>query len=316
MQKFVKSGHKKPNNYSDLDKHYSGFVNIVGKPNVGKSTLLNALMGERMSIITPKPQTTRHRILGIVSGENHQVIFSDTPGLISDPGYKMQKAMNDAAFSIFEDADLILFVTEPADEYQGDELIINKLAEAEVPRFLLINKVDISDADTLKQLEQTWMDRVPFEKCIFISALEKAGIEHLLNLIIEHLPEGPVYYPKDQVSDKSVRFFISEIIREKILLLYQQEIPYSCEVVVTEFKERVKNGEDLVNIRAEVYVMRKSQKSILIGKGGSSIKKLGIQARQDIEAFLSKKVHLELYVKVKEKWRDDDRLLKSFGYLQ
>lgn len=299
-----------------MSKHYSGFVNIVGKPNVGKSTLLNAMLGEKMSIITHKPQTTRHRILGILSDENHQIVFSDTPGVIDQPGYKMQKAMNDAAFSIFEDADLVLFVTEPADNYEGDEKIIEKLNQTHVAKFLVINKVDISDPQTLKQLEELWMKRVNFDACIMVSALEKAGTDHLINLIVEKLPEGPVYYPKDQISDKSVRFFVSEIIREKILEIYHQEIPYSSEVVVTEFKESVKNGKDFVRIRAEIFVMRSSQKNIIIGKAGSSIKQLGILARKDIEKFLEKKVHLELFVKVKEKWRDDDRLLKSFGYLQ
>jgi len=299
-----------------LSKHYSGYVNIVGKPNVGKSTLLNAMLGEKMSIITHKPQTTRHRILGILSDENHQIIFSDTPGVIDQPGYKMQKAMNDAAFSIFEDADLVLFVTEPEDKYEGDEKIIDKLNETQAPKFLVINKVDISDSQTLKELEELWMERVKFDACIMVSALEKAGTDHLVNLIMEKLPEGPVYYPKDQISDKSVRFFVSEIIREKILEIYHQEIPYSSEVVVTEFKESEKNGKDFVRIRAEIFVMRSSQKNIIIGKAGSSIKQLGILARKDIEKFLEKKVHLELFVKVKEKWRDDDRLLKSFGYLQ
>jgi GTP-binding protein Era len=315
MLKFLVSECKKRNNYTDLDKHYSGFVNIIGKPNVGKSTLLNALMGEKMSIITHKPQTTRHRILGIISDEHYQIIFSDTPGVIEDPEYKMQKAMNDAAMSIFEDADLVLFVTEPADKYEGDEQIIEKLKKCEIPKFLIINKVDTADPPTLKELESLWMSRVDFDNSIFVSALNKLGTEHLLQCIIESLPEGPVYYPKDQASDKSVRFFVSEIIREKILLQYKQEIPYSCEVVVTEYKEGEKHSKPLVRIRAEIYVMRQSQKQILIGKAGSSIKNLGISARKDIEAFIDKRVHLELYVKVKEKWRDDDNLLKSFGYL-
>ena len=299
-----------------MKKHYSGFVNIIGKPNVGKSTLLNALVGEKMSIITHKPQTTRHRILGLVNSEDFQIVFSDTPGLIDDPGYKMQKAMNDAAFSIFEDADLVLFVTEPDDEYNGDEKIIEKLNNTKVPKILIINKVDLSDQETLMNLKDKWMDWIQFDEFLFISALEKMGTEHLLERIISHLPEGPVYYPKDQISDKSERFFVSEIIREKILMLYQQEIPYSVEVLVTEFKESIKHDKPFVRIRAEIFVMRKSQKNIMIGKGGSSIKKLGILSRKDIEKFLEKKCHLELFVKVKEKWRDDDRFLKSFGYLQ
>lgn len=299
-----------------MEKHYSGFVNIIGKPNVGKSTLLNALVGEKMSIITHKPQTTRHRILGIVSDEHYQVIFSDTPGVIDDPNYKMQKAMNDAAFSIFEDADLILFVTEAEDEYTGEENIIQKLKASSVYKMLIINKADISTPEALKELEAKWMSLVNFDESLFISALEKAGTEHLLERIIAKLPEGPIYYPKDQMSDKSERFFVSEIIREKILLLYKQEIPYSSEVVVTEFKTSQKDGKPFVRIRAEIFVMRQSQKHIVIGKAGAMIKKLGILSRKDIEKFLESKVHLELFVKVKEKWRDDDRLLKSFGYLQ
>ena len=299
-----------------MDKHYSGYVNIIGRPNVGKSTLLNALVGEKMAIITHKPQTTRHRILGILSEEDYQIVFSDTPGLIQDPGYKMQKAMNDAAFSIFEDADVVLFVTEPADEYTGEEKVIQKLQHTQVPKLLVINKVDTSDPDTLKALEKTWTDRINFDQVHHISALEKIGTEHLLSSIKNLLPEGPIYFPKDQLSDRSERFFISEIIREKILMLYKQEIPYSSEVIVEEFKESEKNGAPFVHILAHIFVMRKTQKQILIGKGGSSIKKLGIESRKDIEKFLEKRVHLELYVKIKEKWRDDDRLLKSFGYLQ
>ncbi len=283
---------------------------------MGKSTLLNALVGEKMSIITHKPQTTRHRILGILSDENFQIIFSDTPGMIDDPGYKMQKAMNDAAFSIFEDADLVVFVTEPQDKFTGDEKIFEKLKKAEVPKVLVINKVDLSDQETLKKLSIWWNEKITFDETVLISALNKMGTDHLLELLLGRLPEGPVYYPKDQISDKSVRFFLSEIIREKILLFYQQEIPYSTEVVITEFKESVKKDKPFVHVRAEIYVMRQSQKNIIIGKGGSSIKKLGIAARKDIESFLEKRIHLEMFVKVKEKWRDDDRLLKSFGYLQ
>ncbi|MBT8191578.1 MAG: GTPase Era [Saprospiraceae bacterium] len=299
-----------------MSTHYSGYVNIIGRPNVGKSTLLNAMLGEKMAIISHKPQTTRHRILGIHSEDDYQIVFSDTPGLISDPGYKMQKAMNDAAFSIFEDADIVLFVTEPGDPYNGNEKVIDKLKSTDVPRFLIINKVDTSDPDTLKQLEADWRERVPFEEVHHISALQKIGVDYLLERIKANLPEGPVYFPKDQLSDRSVRFFLSEIIREKILLLYKQEIPYSTEVIIEEFKESEKRGAPFVHILAHIFVMRKTQKQILIGKQGSSIKKLGIESRKDIEKFLEKRVHLELYVKIKEKWRDDDRLLKSFGYLQ
>lgn len=299
-----------------MSKHYSGFVNIIGRPNVGKSTLLNAMVGEKMAIISHKPQTTRHRILGIVSEEDFQIVFSDTPGLINDPGYKMQKAMNDAAFSIFEDADIVLFVTEPGESYDGTEKVIQKLKHIDVPKFLIINKIDTSDPDTLKSLEAQWMEWINFDQVHHISALNKIGTEHLFETIRNALPEGPVYFPKDQLSDRSVRFFLSEIIREKILLLYKQEIPYSTEVIIEDFKESIKRGEPFVHILAHIFVMRKTQKQIMIGRQGSSIKKLGIEARKDIEKFLEKRVHLELYVKIKEKWRDDDRLLKSFGYLQ
>jgi len=299
-----------------LDKHFSGYVNIIGKPNVGKSTLMNAFVGEKMAIITNKPQTTRHRILGIVSEENYQIVFSDTPGVISDPNYKMQKAMNDAAFSIFEDADIVVFVTEPGEEYNGDEKVLDKIKKSKVSKFLIINKVDTSDPETLKALEKKWTALIEFDEVHHISALMKLGTENLLNCIVKRLPEGPVYYPKDQLSDRSERFFISEIIRENILKLYHQEIPYSSEVIVESFKETEKRGEPFVHIKALIFVMRPTQKSIIIGKGGSSIKKLGMDSRKQIEAFLEKRIHLELFVKVKEKWRDDDRLLKSFGYLR
>jgi len=299
-----------------LEKHRSGYVNIIGRPNVGKSTLMNAFVGEKMAIITNKPQTTRHRILGILSDDNFQIIFSDTPGVISDPHYKMQKAMNDAAFSIFEDADVVLFVTEPGDEFTGEEKVLDKIKNAKVPKILIINKVDTSDPDTLKALEKRWSEDIKFDQVHHISALLKMGTENLLNCIKTLLPEGPVYFPKDQLSDRSERFFISEIIRENILKLYHQEIPYSTEVIVESFKESEKRGAPFVHIRAIIFVMRATQKSIIIGKQGSSIKKLGIESRKQIENFLDKRIHLELFVKIKEKWRDDDRLLKSFGYLQ
>ncbi len=282
---------------------------------MGKSTLMNAFLGEKMSIITHKPQTTRHRILGIYNTEEFQIVFSDTPGLITDPNYKMQEAMNKAAFSIFEDADLVIFVTEPGEDYTGEEKVLNKLKKADVPKFLLINKVDLSNPEALLELKTKWESILDFDEIHFISALNKAGTDHVLECIKKRLPEGPVYFPKDQLSDKPERFFITEMIREKILLLYKQEIPYSCEVIIEEYKEENRNGKPFNRIRANIIAMRQSQKHILIGKGGSSIKKLGIEARKDIEKFLGHQIHLELYVKIKEKWRDDDRLLKSFGYL-
>ncbi len=295
--------------------HKSGFVNIIGQPNVGKSTLMNALVGEKMSIITPKPQTTRHRIVGILSADDYQVVFSDTPGMINDASYKMQHAMNRFAYSTFEDSDVMLFVTEIKDKYKETDSIIEKLNKSESPLFLVINKSDTSSADELATLSDWWSSRVKFDEILFISALKKQKTNILLEKIIEKLPEGPAYYPKDQLTDKPERFFVSEIIREKILLLYSQEVPYSCEVGIDEFKETKTNaGEDLVRISTTIYVARKTQKAILIGKDGSAIKKLGTLARKDLEAWLESKVFLEMNVKIKENWRDDDRMLKYFGY--
>ena len=290
--------------------HKSGFVNIIGRPNVGKSTLVNALVDERLSIITHKPQTTRHRIHAILSGDAYQIIFSDTPGFIVDPAYEMQKSMNRFVMSTFEDADLMLFVTDTSESYERDDLIIERLRQIQVPVFLVINKTDL--LEEIKILEQIkwWNDLVDFRETIPISALKKKNTDTLLKLIIQYLPEGPVYYPKDQLTDRPERFFVSEIIREKILLQFQQEIPYSCEVEVESFKQ----DEDITRIRALIFVNRKSQKSILIGKQGSAIKSLGIESRKALEVFLNKKVYLELFVKVKEGWRDEDRSLKHFGY--
>ncbi len=300
---------------SDPKIHRSGYVNIIGRPNVGKSTLMNALLGEKMAIITPKAQTTRHRIIGIYSEEDHQIIFSDTPGLIKDPKYKMQEAMNKAAFSIFEDADVILLMIEPGTDLSPEDKVFSSLKKATAPVFLLINKIDTSEATALTELAQEWSQFYEFENIIMISATEKHGIDHLLQEIKQRLPEGPAYYPKDNISDRSTRFFVSEIIREKILLQYKQEIPYSSEVHVEEYKESIKNDKPFVHIKATIFVMRKTQKAIIIGQGGRAIKSLGIAARRDIEKFIDSRCHLELYVKVKEKWRDDERLLKSFGYL-
>mgnify|MGYP003865886619 CR=1 FL=1 len=283
---------------------------------MGKSTLLNAFVGEKMAIISHKPQTTRHRFFGIVSGDDFQLIFSDTPGLIMDPHYKMQEVMNDAALSVFEDADCVLFVIDPSNEYSGDEKVIQKLKNAECPKFLIVNKIDTAEQDDLKALEAEWRALVDFDQVHHISAKEGLGIPYLLEQIRALIPEGPAYYPKDQISNKSTRFFISEIVREKILHLYQQEIPYSAEVIIEEFNETEKRGAPFVIIKAVIFVMRKTQKGIMIGHQGSMIKKLGIESRKDIEKFLDCRVHLELFIKVKEKWRDDDRLLKSFGYLQ
>ncbi len=295
--------------------HKSGFVNIIGRPNVGKSTLMNIMVGEKMSIITNKPQTTRHRIIGIVSNPDSQIVFSDTPGIIADPSYKMQEAMNRFVASTFEDADVMLFVTDTEEKYTADDPIIKRLQKVKIPLFLLINKTDLSTPDKIIPLIQWWNKLITFKETIPLSALNKKNVDTVLKLIVENLPEGPVYYPKDQLTDRNERFFISEIIREKILLFYHQEIPYSCEVIVNSFKNTVtKNNEPLVRISTTIFVARESQKNILIGKGGSAIKRLGASARKDMEDWLESKVFLETHVKVKSNWRDDDRMLKHFGY--
>jgi len=298
-------------------EHRSGFVNIIGRPNVGKSTLMNALVGERMSIITNKPQTTRHRIIGILSGDDFQIVFSDTPGLIGDPSYKMQKAMNRAVQSTFEDADIMLFVTEPGEKYSEEDPLVAKLSSSEVPVFVLINKIDRISEDELKRHREKWEALLPKAEIRSISALKKWNTEKLLEDLLNRLPEGPAYYPKDQLTDRYERFFVSEIIREKVLELYKQEIPYSVEAIVNSFKEgKTREGKAIVRIEAVLFVARKSQKPILIGKNGQAIKKLGMEARKSIEQFLEKKVHLELHVKVRENWRDDEQYLKQFGYLE
>ncbi len=295
--------------------HKSGFVNIVGRPNVGKSTLMNALVGEKMSIITSKPQTTRHRILGILSGEDFQIVFSDTPGIIRNPAYKMQEAMNRFAQSAFEDADLMLFVTDVEEKYDADDPVINQLKNFEGPKFLVINKTDLAQPEKVLELIQWWNEQVPFTETLPIAALHKLNTDKLLEQIQAHLPEGPEYYPKDQLTDRPERFFVSEIIREKILELYHQEIPYSTEVAIESFKERqTSKGVPLIEIQALIFVSRETQKMILLGKKGSAIKKLGTEARKSLEAWLENKVFLDLHVKVRDKWRDDDRMLKHFGY--
>lgn len=297
-----------------MTTHKSGFVNIIGNPNVGKSTLMNALVGEKMSIITSKPQTTRHRIFGLLSEDDYQVVFSDTPGIIDKPIYGMQNSMNKFAFSSFEDADIILFVTDIFEKYTGEEPVINALKNAKVPKYLIINKIDLDKDDKAEIAVKSWEEITSFDEIFFISADKKTNIDLLLVRILNDLPEGPPYYPKDELSDKTERFFVSEIIREKLLTLYKQEVPYSCEVSVTRFKEEVKNDAPLLMIYADIYVDRKTQKPIIIGKGGEAIKKLGIAARQEIENFFGKHTYLDLNVKIKENWRNDERMLKHFGY--
>jgi len=294
--------------------HKSGFVNIIGHPNVGKSTLMNALVGERMSIITHKPQTTRHRIIGIVNDNDYQIVFSDTPGLIKKTNYKMQERMNAFVQSTTEDADVMMLVIDVKEPFDAESPILQVIKKAKCPLFLVMNKTDLLNEEQLMQVLLQWKDLVNFTEIIPISALNKKNTGLLLNKILEYIPEGPVYYPKDQFTDRSERFFVSEIIREKILLLYHQEIPYSVEVIVDTFKEDPDPNKNLVKIHSTIFVSRKTQKSIIIGEKGSSIKKLGIDARRDIEKFLDKRVFLELFVKVKEDWRDDESSLKMFGY--
>lgn len=294
--------------------HKSGFVNIIGHPNVGKSTLMNALVGERMCIINNKPQTTRHRIIGILSDDDYQVVFSDTPGLIEKPAYQMQNAMNSYAHSAFEDSDVMLLVIDCNDDAPFDGKIISKIKKLTTPKILILNKIDLVDEETVKEVEDGWLDFLEFDSIARISALNQDGTNDLLNSIVEKLPEGPPYYPKDQLTDRPERFFVSEIIREKILEQYHQEIPYSAEVIIDSFKEKESKSGPIIHIYANIYVARKTQKSIIIGKGGVSIKNLGIEARKSIETFLDQRVHLELYVRVKENWRNDDRQLKHFGY--
>ncbi len=288
--------------------HKSGFVNIIGNPNVGKSTLLNALVGEKLAIITSKAQTTRHRLMGIVNGEDFQIVYSDTPGIV-DPHYKLHEYMMKFIDSALLDADIFLLVIEVNDQFKHPE-ILEKIKNSGLPIILLINKIDLStQVEVVKQLRD-WKDRLPSAEIIPISALNNFNLENVFNTLLEKLPENPPYFPKDELTDKSQRFFVSEIIREKILLFYKKEIPYSVEIVVESFKET----EKLIKIFALIFVARDSQKAIIIGHQGSALKKVGTEARKDIEDFVGKKVFLELTVKVNKDWRDKDLQLKRFGY--
>lgn len=290
-------------------KHKAGYVNILGNPNVGKSTLMNALVGEKLSIITSKAQTTRHRILGIVNDENYQIVFSDTPGIIDQPAYKMHEVMNQFVQTAFIDADLILFAVDITEKVPH-ESTIEKLQTSFVPVFVLLNKIDLSDQAALEEAVQWWKTALPDAKIFPLSAIHGLNVSYLMEQILEQLPESPPYFPKDELTDKSMRFFITEIIREKILLNYKQEIPYSVEVAVDAYEE----SESLIRIQAIIFAARDSQKAIIIGKGGAAIKKTGTMAREDIEDFVGKKVFLELTVKVNKDWRNDDTMLKRFGY--
>lgn len=288
--------------------HKAGFVNIIGKPNVGKSTLMNRLIGEDLSIVTPKAQTTRHRIKGIISGENYQVIFSDTPGILK-PVYKLHNKMMEAVNFSFTDADVVLLVVEVG-EKNADEDVLKKIKKLEVPLFVIINKIDKSDQEKLEKVVEFWKNLIQPAEIIPISALENFNLDLLLKKIIESLPLHPAYFSKNELTDRNQRFFISEIIREKIFLNYQKEIPYSTEVAIDAFKDE----KNLVKIHAVIYVMRESQKAIILGHKGEAIKRMGTQARKKMEGFLDKKVFLEMTVKVSDDWRNDERQLKRFGY--
>ena len=290
--------------------HKSGFVNIIGRPNVGKSTLLNRFIGQKMAIVTHKPQTTRHRILAIISEDEYQIVFSDSPGIVRDPGYELHRSLNSSAFSSFEDADILLLMTDDFDELDVPANVLARIEKLDIPVLLIINKMDKMNVARRDEIRQYWESKVKFEKHFFISARDGSKTDELLAYIISSLPEGPAYYPKDQLTDRPERFFVTEIIREEILLQYRQEIPYACEVVIEAFQEE----ETITRMSALIFVSRQTQKGIIIGKGGSAIKKLGTEARKKIEKFLDTKVYIELHVKVKKDWRDDERMLKRFGY--
>ena len=292
------------------NSHKAGFVNIIGHPNVGKSTLMNQLVGEELSIISPKAQTTRHRILGIVNAADHQIIYSDTPGII-DPAYKLQEGMMKFVYSSLQDADVLVLMLESGQKKLKDDRLEKFLLKSDIPLIIVINKIDQSDQSRLEQEVKYWKEQYSKAQIIPISALHSFNIESLEKKIRELLPDNPPYYPKDTLTDKSERFFVEEKIREKILFYYSQEIPYSVEVFVEEFKE----NEEIIRIRAIIFVSRESQKGILIGKSGSQLKKVGSKARIDLEKFFNKKLYLELFVKVNKDWRNDENQLKRFGYL-
>ncbi|MBT8263443.1 MAG: GTPase Era [Bacteroidia bacterium] len=291
--------------------HKAGFVNIIGNPNVGKSTLMNAFVGERLSIITSKAQTTRHRILGIVNGEDFQVILSDTPGIIK-PAYQLQQSMMEFVKSAFEDADVLLYLVELGEKQLKDEAFFSKIKNSTIPVLLLINKIDKGDEEQLAEALKLWQDQVPNAEIFAISALENFGVAEVFQRIVELLPESPPFYPKDQLTDKPERFFVNEIIREKILMHYKKEIPYSVEIDTEEFFE----DEKIIRIRAVIMVERESQKGIIIGHKGAALKRVGVEARKDLETFFGKQIHLETYVKVNKNWRSDKRQLRRFGYNQ
>ncbi len=290
--------------------HKAGFVNIIGNPNVGKSTVMNALVGERLSIVTAKAQTTRHRIMGIVNGPDYQIVYSDTPGILK-PSYKLQESMMNFVDVAIGDADIILYVTDVVEKSDKNEEYISKLNRIDCPVLIVINKIDTSNQEDVLQLAAWWKERVPKSEIFLASALEKFNLNPIFDRIVELLPVNEAWYDKDTLTDRNLRFFASEIIREKILLNYNKEIPYCTEVVIEEFKEL----PDRYDIRAVINVMRDSQKGIIIGAKGSSLKRVGMQSREDMEEFFEKKVFLQMYVKVNPDWREDKRKLKAFGYI-
>jgi|TARA_B110000467_G_C18246641_1_gene437835 GTP-binding protein Era len=289
--------------------HKSGFVNIIGNPNVGKSTLMNALIGQKLSIITSKAQTTRHRIMGILNDDDYQIVFSDTPGIIK-PAYKLQENMMNFVHSAFQDADVLIYMVEIGEKGLKDEKLYERIKKTSLPLILLINKIDLSNQDEIANYIVSWKKELPNASVLPISALNGFNLDQIKEYILENIPESPPYYDKDTITDKSERFFIEEIIREKILKHYKKEIPYSVEIEVEEFFEE----EDIIKIRAIIYVLRESQKGILIGHKGLGLKRIGTEARRDIEVMLDKKVYLETPIKVNKNWRNDIKQLKKFGY--
>ena len=288
--------------------HKAGFVNIIGNPNVGKSTLMNALVGERLSIITSKAQTTRKRVMGIVNGDDFQIVYTDTPGIVN-PHNKLHEQMMGFVGTALQDADLFLLVTEVGETLKNRH-VLERVIESDTPVILVINKIDLSDQAIISEKIAYWQEQIPRAVVVPCSATEGFNVDKLFDLILERLPEHPAYFPKDELTDRTMRFFVSEIVREKILLYYQKEIPYSCEVAVESYEER--DGID--NISCLIYVERESQKAILIGHQGKAIKKLGIEARKEIEEFTGKRCFLSLHIKVLKDWRNSERALKSFGY--
>ena len=288
--------------------HQAGFVNIIGNPNVGKSTLMNALVGEKLSIITSKAQTTRKRVMGIVNGDDFQIVYTDTPGIVN-PANKLHEQMMGFIGTALQDADLFLMVTEVGETFKNRH-VLERVVNSTVPVILIINKIDLSNQEVIREKIAYWQEQIPRAVVVPCSATEGFNVDKLFDLILERLPEHPAYFPKDELTDRTMRFFVSEIVREKILLFYQKEIPYSCEVAVESYEER--DGID--NISCLIFVERESQKAILIGHQGKAIKKLGTEARKDIEEFTGKKCFLSLHIKVLKDWRNSERALKSFGY--